>query len=388
MNKALKIYLGLFVCLIVVLVFLEKNKKQVIDWSLNYKVEKKSPFGLYILDQEIDELFSHQVERVGENPYLFLERDSLRPVQNYLLIEEEITSEGYDYLLKEVDKGSSLFVAQSSFSSSMLERLGVVESYIAYNESDVSVFRFTDKHLQNTQIEISEQFNYSCFSHITEETTEILGYVECDSVKEAAFVRVKYGKGGVYLFTQPLLFTNFYLKEPKNTAAIEQIMSYLPYKKTIWFQKEAEKRSVSEFRYVLQNDALRYTWYLVLAMLLLYLIFHAKRRQRVVPLIAPKENKTLEFVRSIGYLYLQEGHLNEMAKKKIQYFLYKVRQELHLNTQELDSHFERKLQMKTGKSLEEIQQIVDLVRKIESGEKIITREKELIAFNQLLDKIY
>lgn len=119
---------------------------------------------------------------------------------------------------------------------------------------------------------------------------------------------------------------------------------------------------------------------------MLFVIFNAKRKQRIVPVIEPLKNKSVEFVKSIGNLYLQEGDFHDMMAKKAQFFLNKVRMDLLIDTQNLDGDFSHKLHLKTGKSLEEINEAVILIKKGQDPYASVMKE-DLIRMNQLLDQI-
>lgn len=137
---------------------------------------------------------------------------------------------------------------------------------------------------------------------------------------------------------------------------------------------------------ILANDALRYSWWLLLAGLLLFVIFNAKRKQRIVPVIEPLKNKSAEFVKSVGNLYLQEGDFHDMMAKKAQYFLNKVRMELMIETQILDETFAKKLHVKTGTSLEKINEAISLIKKAQNPYAAVMKE-DLIRMNKILDEI-
>jgi len=64
MNKTFKIYAVIFIIILIVMGMFEMNKKPVLDWRKNYDVEKKTPFGLYIFDQESTGLFHKKLEKV------------------------------------------------------------------------------------------------------------------------------------------------------------------------------------------------------------------------------------------------------------------------------------------------------------------------------------
>jgi hypothetical protein len=44
--------------------------------------------------------------------------------------------------------------------------------------------------------------------------------------------------------------------------------------------------------------SLRWAWYLTLLGVIIYAIFHAKRRQNVIPIIEPKQNNSLKICRN------------------------------------------------------------------------------------------
>ncbi len=390
MNKTYKTYLVLLGIILIILSILELNKKPVIDWSLNYNINKKSPFGLYIFNQEADKLFDDNLLRIIENPYLYLRKDTLRKPQNYLLIEKEITKEAKNYLLKEVEKGSSVFYIVNNRYSRSYPFVDTLNFKTTYRYTDSLYFHFTDRRIRDS-IYMKEDFGHNYFSKINPKTTEILG---CKKVckgygkgdKDAFFIKVNYGKGQFYFLSEPLLLTNYYLKEKKNQKAIEGLFSYLPKRKTIWFQSELTKKG-NDMSFILRHSSLRSAWYLSAITLLLFVFFNAKRRQRIIPIITPKPNKSVEFIKNIGNLYLQEGSAHDMAQKKVQYFLNKIRNELYLSTDHLDDEFAKKLQQKTSKPIEDVERALKLINNVLHPKKVIS-EKELIELNKALDKIY
>ena len=63
MNKTFKIYAVIFIIILIVMGMFEMNKKPVLDWRKNFNTEKKTPFGLYIFDQESNGLFHQKLEK-------------------------------------------------------------------------------------------------------------------------------------------------------------------------------------------------------------------------------------------------------------------------------------------------------------------------------------
>ena len=88
-------------------------------------------------------------------------------------------------------------------------------------------------------------------------------------------------------------------------------------------------------RFLFTTPSLTWAYYLTLAGLGLFMIFESKRRQRVIPVIEPVKNKSLEFVETVGQLYYQQADHASIAEKKIQYWLAYVRQRFNIPTTEL-----------------------------------------------------
>src|SRR5690606_14786865 len=181
-------------------------------------------------------------------------------------------------------------------------------------------------------------------------------------------------------------FTNYYLLKPDSEAYVQHVFSYLPDRETLWFTNATSESSSSPLRFILSQPTLKYAWWLFLGSLAMFVIFNVKRRQRVIPVINPLQSKSVEFVKSIGNLYLQEGDFHGMMAKKAQYFLNKVRTDLLLDTKVLDEHFTKKLSLKTGNDLTEVEEAVVLISKAQDPYANVTKE-ELIRMNSLLDNL-
>lgn len=383
MNKTFKIYGVLLVIILIVLALLQVNKKETVDWRKNFDIKKKTPFGLYVLDKEAPKFFKNKIKKSDIIPYDYYgSKDTLQ--QNILVIEKRLDEESWKKILEKVTKGSDLMIISSQMPQLLTDTLKV---YSDYQYFETSALKLTDKKFQNTYINIDKLPSGAVFSNINPEN-EILGYTISpnDKEKSAHFIRTNFGKGNIYFHTEPLFLTNYYLLKPKNKAYIENVFSYFDNREIIWFVDNNKKESSSPLRFILANPALKYAWWLLLAGLLLFMFFNAKRKQRIVPIIEPLKNTSVEFVKSIGNLYLQEGDFHDMMAKKSQYFLNKVRLDLLLDTKELDDNFVKKLHLKTGQPTEIINEAVELIKKGQNPYASVMRE-DLIRLNKLLNQI-
>lgn len=386
MSKTFKIYAVIFIIILVVMGMFEMNKKPVLDWRKNYDIEKKSPFGLFIFNQESSRLFNNKLEKTAISPYAYYQKKKKKP-HNILIIKKKLDDVSWQYIMDEVSKGSDVMWLTNETTAKLRDTLGFRFKTVSFNNN--YYLQFTDKKLGNHRLFIDKLPDNKGFSYIRNDI-EVLGKTlnktndETSSIN-ADFIKVNFGKGHFYIHSEPLILTNYYLLQSKNQY-VESVFSYLPDRETVWFVENDAPLSMSPMRFILSNPSLKYAWYLLLFGLLIFVIFNAKRKQRIVPIKEPLKNTSVDFIRSIGNLYLQEGDFHEMMAKKAQYFLNKVRMDLMIDTQHLDEFFVHKLQLKTGKNIEQIKEAVGLIKKGQDPYASVMKE-DLIRMNKLLDDI-
>ncbi len=140
-------------------------------------------------------------------------------------------------------------------------------------------------------------------------------------------------------------------------------------------------------RFIFSEPALKTAWYLFLGGMLLFIFFNVKRKQRVVPIIVPLENTTIEFTKTIGNLYFQEGNHHTAIDKKIIYLLDKIRRDYLLDTTILDDKFVQRLQHKTGKNIKDLKQLFYKINQHRKG-NFESVESDLVEINTLIEKIF
>lgn len=384
MNKTFKIYAVIFIIVMTILALLEVNKKETLNWRKNFDIHEKSPFGLFVFNNEAGNLFKNNLKKIDTAPYEYYNQHQ-KGIHNIIVIENEIDGQSWKKILDQVSAGSEAMLMVSRMPKEISDSIGYYDSEISFEEENV--LKLTDRKYQNDFIKLDKFPSGRGFSFIKPEV-EVLGKtVEKRNTDQANFIKVKFGKGTIYAHTEPLFLTNYYLLKPGNIKYAQDVFSYLPDKETLWFVKSNTKTSQFFMRFILANPALKYAWWILLGGLVLFIFFNAKRKQRIVPITEPLRNTSLDFVKSIGNLYLQEGDFHDMMSKKAQYFLNKVRLDLLIDTQNLDDDFAKKLQLKTGKSMEMINEAINLIKKAQDPYASVIKE-DLARINKLLDDIF
>lgn len=383
MNKTFKIYAIIFIIIMVILALLEVNKKEVTDWRKNFDVNQKSPFGLFVFNKEIKDLLKNNLTKIDVAPYDYYTEKNKKP-HNILIVESEMDPESWNKILDEVSKGSDAMIIVNRLPKNISDTIGFYGSKISYEEQNV--LKLTDKKYQNDFIKLDKFPSGRGFSYI-KPNVQVLGKtVEENNNDQANFIKAPFGKGNVYVHCEPLFLTNYYLLQSGNVKYAQSVFSYLNDRETLWFVESNTKESRSLLRFILSNPALKYAWWVFLGGIILFIFFNVKRKQRIVPIIEPLKNTSADFVKSIGNLYLQEGDFHDMMAKKAQYFLNKVRLDLLIDTQNLDEEFAKKLQLKTGKNSDMVNEAIILIKKAQDPYASVMKE-DLARINNLLDEI-
>jgi hypothetical protein len=402
MNKSIKIYIAVLVLVFSLILLADRNTSKPIDWTPTYAVNDKIPYGLYVFNKEIDGFLKNQeIERVSSlTPYEYLNSqyeyagDSIdgdyKIHGTFLNIAEQtlIDDQSIEELTYFVSIGNNAFLSMRTFPKPLLDSLKLEVSTSYPNENITSIWLANTK-LNSKKYPIREEMGNNYFSKIDTLTTQVLGYQGNKTKKQINFVKVPYQDGFFYLHVQPVAFTNINLLKENNHEYAESVLSYLPKETIYWYTKGQNSESISDspLRYILSQPALKWAWYLFLIGMLIFIIFNAKRKQRIVPIIKPLSNLTVDFTKTIGNLYYQEGDHDNIIDKKIIYFLERIRNEFLIDTTKLDEDFVKRLQHKSGKDENDIREVVFLInerRKSYHG----SLEEDLIRISNAIEKIF
>lgn len=394
MDKRSKIALYIIGAVIVFMMIAEVTKPKALNWRDSYSAADKIPLGCYILFNELDTFSNGEVLTSERNIYEYLKdidtttAKSLILINNYLSFDTEESKALVDF----AKKGNTIFMSSNYFYGNALDSLNivVVRQYANLRKKE-SEHKFTSPSLKKNNRLFKDVIENSHFSSLDTLNTTVLGTVtlaDNDDIEETHpnFIKVDVGeKGGQFIVhTNPFAFTNYHLMDDKEDH-VATILSYLPKQQIIWDNnyKAGRKVITSPLRYILQNTALKWAFYISMFGLILFVIFRGKRTQRIIPVINKLENSTVDFTRTIGQLYYQYGDFTNIIKKKTQYFLAFVRQNYYLDTNQLNTNFIEKLAVKSGNTKEDTKALVDYLVFLKS--KTDHTEQELIELNKKIE---
>lgn len=393
MNRKLTIYIVLLAIVIGIIIFIDASRPKPVNWTPTYDTRNKIPLGLYILDQEAPNFFKGQpIKKFAITPYEYLdglydyETKTYKAKGTFLAISEEnrIDNESAKELLFFAEHGNTVFLSMKDFPPFLLDTLKVQTGgkYFLKDSIQMSLGRKPAK-----KYWFNEGIGFTCFDSIEKSGATALGYQDSSDKAQPNFIRVPFGEGQFLLHTQPAAFSNFHLLKSDHYQYAESVLSYFPKDTIYWHSgsRDGENISSSPFRYINSQPGLKWAVRIGLIAIFIFIFFNAKRKQRIIPEVTPLKNTTVDFTKTIGNLYYQEGNHHTIIEKKIIYFLEHIRNEYMIDTYTLDEKFIEKLHLKSGKSFEDIQKAVSLIKK--HRHQFQSTEADVIEINKAIEKL-
>ena len=393
MNKKFLIFIVGFLVLVFLL---ELSAPSMFVWDPTFSHHDRQPFGCAVFDSlmkksvpagyEVTRKTLSQLERdgYGKKPHAFLiQTVSFRPSATDI--------RALDRLLK---AGNKVFIAASSIEPDSLYPDLQVDINGQYGFSPMEVTSSIvnqsipyDTLVWPQQLPYQEK-EYAVYAAMAGNNVTVEGKAVCDTLVSswlsaeesdstdgywlAHMVRVKRGKGELFVSCGPLLMTNYGILDTQTNGLIFRMMSQfrgLPIVRTEAYGPETEYETDTPLRFWLQNEPLRWAIYLTLGGLLLFCMFYARRRQRVIPVVEEPANRSLEFVKLIGTLYHQKHINRDLLQKKYSYFGETLRRMTMIDVEDVESRKENiaQIAIRTGMPEAEVRMIFDRVGRYLQG---------------------
>jgi len=380
------LFIVLGILLVLYFIFFNGDEKHYL-WNENYEAGNDQPYGVLFMKGLLETYRP-------EGHFIFNDKKPLKEIltkktmnTDYVFIGQSLYLDDADReaLLRFIRSGNDAFISSLDPPSTLI--------YQVYNKECVEELGFDTASLDSANMN---------FYHDTLRTTNgytyayrfdnkeypyywnfLKGDVFCDSARSITplghvsqnrvnFFKLSCGKGNLYIHTNPLVFTNYFLSKEEKVSYVSSVFSHFNGKDILWdefskipFLNNNNNSFNSPLYYILQQPSLKYAWWLFLLAILLYVFFVAKRTQRVVPVLEPKTNTSLEFVNMISSLYYQNGNHLDMARKKMKYFQYFIRSKYGIHMQSVTDDQILKLAEKSKVNAADVTLIFDIYAAIE-----------------------
>ena len=393
MNRATWTGLLLLIIVLLGIVFIDAGAQRPIDWRESYLFKDKIPFGTYVFREEIGNILpgDRQYTNFGDSFYDALyQEDSTAQVSSAVIDifeYQDFYEDDTDVLLQYIKNGGEVFLSAKSLPTQFLDTLGLYMQtldYAKFKPLPQTVYYTLGN--DTAKLYLNKVNGYPIFSKLNPQTTTILGSLNSRGREIPNFIKVNYGKGTLYLHLVPAVFGNYYMLQEESYRYASKVINVIKSKDILlsdygytWEQPR------TPLRVLLSNPGFAQAWYLLLLGLVLLLLFKSKREQRAVPVVTPEPNKSKEFAQTIGNLYYENGTPGNIIQKKIEYFLFDIRNNYQLDTLKLDDErFIRQLASKSGISIEETRQLLNVIEVYKSKSDVSILDVKLI--NQKIEE--
>ena len=376
-------YLSAFMAIYVAVQLLGPKKH---NWSISLSHADKNPYGSFVLNELLPDLFD-SVGTTHKTMYELLEappeNTALLSLSTTLNMEREDTRS----LLQYVAGGHVAFLSAHYFNGKLADTLGLgTNDYLFDGQGPLRQQDWVALHFSNPSFDTLATYTYrgdnarNYFSAYDSLRTTVIGR---NGAGKPVTLRMAIGKGALILNSTPLAFANINILHGKNHGFVSNSLSCLGRQKLVWteFYHLGRMEAATPLRFVLSQEPLAWAYYLSIAAILLLILFESKRKQRVIPIIPPVKNTSLEFVSTLGNLYYhQEDHKN-IANKKIMFFFDALRGRYQLNmATDIDVG---QVARKTGNDEKATASLFKLIRHIQEKQKV--SPEELMELNKKIE---
>ena len=385
-RKDIKYLIPLIITLII-LTIIKIVEPEKVNWTKSFAKKDKIPYGGYIIYDLVPNLFPGNEVVLKELPIYNILKDNYFYGTNYIFINSYFSPDRLDteYLLRYVADGNNIFISAFGIYADLADSLKIKTFDVFFSEDSVNI--------NFTLLEVKSEIGYSYFkdnyeNYFSEYDTALVQVLGKNENGNVNYLRIKYGKGNFFLNTVPLAFTNYHLLNSNNNEYVYKALSHLPLQKTFWddYYKDGNKYTGSTLQYIMSQQSLKWAYFIILMSVVLFIFFYGRRKQRIIPVIPPLTNTTVEFVETVGNLYYQQKDCKNIAEKKISFFLDFIRNKYFVKTSNFDEETIQKIADKSLLTTGKIKSILSEIEKINYSQKIT--EEDLVNINYQIENFY
>ena len=386
--KDFKIYVFIASILITIYIVVQYEKPKPINWRATYLKTDKIPLGTYILYNQLHDIFPGAIIKTFREPVYNVLNDYQIKSATYLIIARStnLNESDFNKMLPFIKLGNDVLISASDFGTYLYKKLKISTDN-GYDDKGTDSVHFVNDHLDTNKIYVTDPGLQT--THFAEFDTVKAVVIARDKSKNSVLIKYVFGKGALYLSSNPQVFSNYNMLTARGADFTASALSYLKNNKTIlWDEYYAAGRPYegSIMRVFFANSFLKSAYYIALVSLILFVIYKSKREQRIIPVIEPLRNSTVDFINVVGQVYYEARDNSNIAQKKVIYLLDHIRQKYRMQTAIFDQEFISSLATVTAIAPNEIVALFNMINTVKAGGHI--SDQRLIELNNLIEQFY
>jgi hypothetical protein len=389
---------------ILVLSCSDQEEVKLPDMTRNYSKRSKKPFGSYTAFRMLQHKYDENGIETLTKPFYENWRYNLSTNNKlYIVVSRRmlLSENDREAMLQFVENGNHVFVASEYIDNELLDTLGVDAQYFAVTsmfqeKADTSgPMHFTTVSVRHQDTSIHKKYGFFYFPLDARFISpDKIGATTLGLNEESApnYISLVHGKGRFFFHLNPEAFSNYFLLQNDNKAYLEEVFSFMsPQKTAVYWDDyyrigQQPNENFSSFAVFLKYPMLKWALLAAITLLILYISFASKRRQRPVPIRVANNNASKSFVDTIGRLYLQKKDNLNIAHKMTTYFLEHIRSRYYLNTSNLNAEFFSSLSRKSGVNEAEVKRFFQFIQQLQESHAV--SDEELLEYNERMQSFF
>jgi hypothetical protein len=193
--------------------------------------------------------------------------------------------------------------------------------------------------------------------------------------------RLQIGRGQLILAANASLASNYFLSQKSNYQLLQALMSYFPAEpaavtKDAFYYKYPYRQpeDYSVFQALLAIQPLRWAFWILVCLGMLWVLSNLRRQQKMIPVLAPNVNSTVNFIQTIAQLYYNKQDHASIARKIAAHFTDHLRRNYYIQPLTDSRDWPEVLSRKTGMPLPDAHRTTELMQKAQAGEAFSATE--------------
>lgn len=329
MITGTKILFALISLLILGVLLLIHASPPPIDWSPSYEQNDSRPFGAKVF-YDLLRAADSTMKDVNQPPFEWIE-EAPTPA-TYVFVNQyfDTDPEESEKLLAWVESGGHLFISAADFPDILEDSLGISSRIFPEDFSfERTSMLSLEQPMDLPDSILFEEFHLGVYFHWGDSIqVSTLGRIASTASSDTLgakpnFIQIRRGKGLVTLHAFPEAFSNYFLLDKNNKVYTEQVLGTWDSGQPVFLDqyiKIGKNTNLSPLYLILSNKYLSAAYFTCWILLVLWVVFEGKRRQKAINVIYPPQNKSLEFAKTIASMYLKQPNMTDLGHLQIKLF--------------------------------------------------------------------
>jgi len=381
------VFLGVILAIYFLFLYLMPPK---FNWTVTLYKNDKNPFGAVVLRDVLNKSWFDTLTTSNRTIY---ELQEMQEPNLFILSESfSTTPSEIEILLNEVRNGRTLFLSTNILDSLFKDSLNVAMNEFSFQFVMSQLWGKDSTALHFVHPAFDTTVNYWLPSLLLSQyfrqfDADQWSVIAVNSAGKPVMLKKNLGKGLLLLSSTPLMFSNFSILKSPNDAFASGALSLMAPGALHWteFYQLGRMEAQTPLRYILSEQSLAWAFYITFITIFLMMIFDAKRQQRIIPVIEPLKNDTVDFVKTIARLYYNKKDHKGLAMKEMLHFTDYLKFQLLIDVNEGVTENIPKIAAKTGASEKEVRKLFDTMVVI--NDALFITARELRQFTSMIEGI-